>query len=384
MKPSLLLPWWRRQTLILQLRLLVLALCLGSLLAWQGLQALRVPDGLGPPGVAPGDRHSLLVGLALAGLAWLLAGRLLARALAPLQRLSGFARGLARWPGQQLEAEPGSPELDELQAALNLASARLGEQIEALSQSDARLQATVAAVPEALIGLDDEGRILMTNPALQRVFGLRPEQALGARFSRLMPGWDEPRLRRAAAGGILVPGTRSRVLRVEAQARRVDGTDFPACLALTETPEGGPLRYLGTVRDATEERAALAPLELAARALAAIDAGVLIVELRRGAEGRVEDPIVHLNAAAAAQTGGEAWDLIGQRCLALCRPEGAPADAEALWQALQAGPLSLALRPPGGRADRPPLRLRLQALDGAPGPASPGVLMHAVGTLGGG
>lgn len=355
----------------LQRQLLVLLLTL-NLLALLAIQGLLAPVRTAWPA---------LIGLAglnvLAGLLWL------HRALLPLRRLLRFARGLGQWPGTQLDTPPGSREVQALQQALNAASLKLGQQLEAQRASEERIQAILASVPDAMLGLDAEGCIVQANPALTRVFGLAPQDAVGQPLGSLLPGWDAAALRRVARGGIHVSGSSNRMVREAVQARRIDGTAFPVSLALTALPEGGPLRYTCLVHDATEDRAAQLSLEQAARALAALPAGVLLLRLQPRPDGGMDERIVQINPSAAQRLGREAWDLIGEPCLDLARPgdPGTPADAAALAAALGRGPLTLRLLSCNGSS----LGLHLETLppdeDGpAQAPDASGPLL-AVGLL---
>jgi PAS domain S-box-containing protein len=126
------------------------------------------------------------------------------------------------------------------------------EREEALRKSEDRLRATVEAAIDCILGVDAEGRILELNPAAERCFGLRREQALGRPLGDLLilerhgPDHHRGPARWAAARAAAFLGQR-----IEVTGRRADGSEFPAelALALAHGPEGAI--FVGYLRDIT-------------------------------------------------------------------------------------------------------------------------------------
>jgi len=131
------------------------------------------------------------------------------------------------------------------------------EREEALRKSEDRLQAVVAASLDCIIGMDAEGRIIQFNPAAEQCFGYQPGEALGQSLAELI---IPERYRAAHRQGL----DRHQSIgygpylgqRVEVTARRADGSEFPAELAVTlaQGPEG-PI-YIGYLRDISARRQA--------------------------------------------------------------------------------------------------------------------------------
>ena len=135
---------------------------------------------------------------------------------------------------------------------------------EAIARSENRLRATVEAALDCIIAMDGEGVIRAFNPAAEACFGYRAAEVVGRTLAdTLIP----ERFRAAHVAGL------ARYLdsghgpfighRVEVVARRADGEEFPAelAIAVAEGPEGrlfvGYLRDITTAKRAEEEGARL-------------------------------------------------------------------------------------------------------------------------------
>jgi PAS domain S-box-containing protein len=111
-----------------------------------------------------------------------------------------------------------------------------------LRDSETRSSAVVARSLEAIVTFDPRGRVQSFNPAAERLFGYRPEAATGLPLETLiLPPGDQPSAERRMGH------------RLEQRARRADGSEFPAEVAIVETEGGG---MVGFVRDLTEQKAA--------------------------------------------------------------------------------------------------------------------------------
>lgn len=112
------------------------------------------------------------------------------------------------------------------------------------------------AAPDAMVGIDQTGKMLLVNGQAEKLFGYLREDLLGEsveilvpeRFRSLHPGhrltyFDEPRTRPMGAG-------------LELFGLCHDGTEFPAEISLSSiTTEGGRLG-MAAIRDVTDRRAA--------------------------------------------------------------------------------------------------------------------------------
>ena len=125
----------------------------------------------------------------------------------------------------------------------------------ALRQSEERKAAIFASALDALITMDGKGTVVEWNPAAERVFGYRREDAIGREIAGMI---IPPRLREAHRESLARflatgEGTLLRKL-VELPALRADGTEFPVELFVTRIQSEPPL-FTGFIRDITERRA---------------------------------------------------------------------------------------------------------------------------------
>ncbi len=110
------------------------------------------------------------------------------------------------------------------------------------------------AMVESMIVIDDRGIIEQVNKATTKMFGFQPRELLGRNISMLMGGADKARhdqyLDRYAQTG------RKRIIGVgrEVLATRKDGSTFPADIAVGEVRTADNVRYVGLIRDLTEQR----------------------------------------------------------------------------------------------------------------------------------
>jgi two-component system sensor kinase FixL len=110
------------------------------------------------------------------------------------------------------------------------------------------------AAVDAVILVDDSGRIGETNVSAQRLFGYSKDELLGTPASMLLgdaqrrtPG--SPPVGSASNGSFAAVGGGR-----EIEARRKDGSVFPAYLSLGQVPGADPPRFVGFVRDITPQR----------------------------------------------------------------------------------------------------------------------------------
>ncbi|MDT9594054.1 PAS domain S-box protein [Nocardioides zeae] len=107
----------------------------------------------------------------------------------------------------------------------------------------------VAAVPDAVVVVDDAGLIVLANPHVTEVFGWAEHEICGQPVEVLMP----PRFR------ALHPGRRGgysghRMDLLELRGHRKDGTEFPAEISLATIEEDGRRWVCATVRDITARK----------------------------------------------------------------------------------------------------------------------------------
>ncbi|MBX3600504.1 MAG: GGDEF domain-containing protein [Rubrivivax sp.] len=115
---------------------------------------------------------------------------------------------------------------------------------------------TLDRVSEAVVVIDESGRVRSVNAVAQRLFGWEAGELRGASVNRLMP----PR-HRHAHDGYLARYQSTGVAhvigrgRVEAGQRR-DGSQFPMHLTVSDISDPQATRFVGVIRDLTSDREA--------------------------------------------------------------------------------------------------------------------------------
>jgi two-component system sensor kinase FixL len=125
-----------------------------------------------------------------------------------------------------------------------------------LESREAHLQSILATVPSAMIVIDEHGIMQSFSAAAVRLFGWKPEEAIGRNVSTLMPNpyrdaHDSYLQRYLRTGERRIIG----IGRVVVGERR-DGSTFPMELAVGEMQSGGRRFFTGFVQDVTERQTA--------------------------------------------------------------------------------------------------------------------------------
>jgi len=123
-------------------------------------------------------------------------------------------------------------------------------------EGEARKAAVLETALDAIITIDHRGEVVEFNPAAERMFGYSRADVLGRDLAgRIIP----PRLRDAHHRGLAryLASGEGPVLgrRIEIEAIRGDGTEFPVELAICRVPAGGPPQFTAYLRDITERKA---------------------------------------------------------------------------------------------------------------------------------
>ncbi len=121
-------------------------------------------------------------------------------------------------------------------------------------ESEQRLKAAIVeASTDAILGLDEGGRILSWNPAAAAILGYEAEEALGRHYSLLFP----PDLERAGEVERIERTFRERgeLRNYATRRRRKDGREIQVILSRTalRNDEGELIGYSSILRDVTEE-----------------------------------------------------------------------------------------------------------------------------------
>ncbi|MBB4098694.1 PAS domain S-box protein [Sphingomonas kyeonggiensis] len=122
-----------------------------------------------------------------------------------------------------------------------------------LQASASQFRSILAAVPDAMVVINEAGKILSFSAAAEKLFGMREADVVGANVNCLMPSPDRERhddyIRRyLTTGEPRMIGIGGIVL-----GRRSDGTTFPMDLSVGEAVAEGGRVFIGFIRDLTEK-----------------------------------------------------------------------------------------------------------------------------------
>lgn len=126
----------------------------------------------------------------------------------------------------------------------------------ALGESERRFRTLVASAPDALVGADRDGRIVIVNEQTTALFGYTREELLAATVEDLLPA--DLRVAHAGHRAAYAVNARTRAMGsgLELAALRKDGTEFPVDVSLaTIDTDDGPV-VTAFVRDITERKRA--------------------------------------------------------------------------------------------------------------------------------
>lgn len=147
---------------------------------------------------------------------------------------------------------------------------RPGDGIDAsLLSGQERLRSVLEASLDAIIQINDEGRIVAFNQSAEAMFGYRAEEILGENVSLLMPSPDRERHDEYIARYLRTGERRIIGLNREVTGLRKDGTPIPIYISIAEI-EGPPRLFTGVLRNLSEIRRAREEVEKGARFLGTV------------------------------------------------------------------------------------------------------------------
>src|SRR6478609_1895141 len=123
------------------------------------------------------------------------------------------------------------------------------------SSLESRYRKLLHTVPDAILEVDQDGRITILNEAAEKIFGYSRGELLGLNVENLVPAamrGGHSQHRASYAGH---PKTRPMGTGLELQGQRKDGSLFPVEISLSPNWIEGSLHVIASVRDITERKA---------------------------------------------------------------------------------------------------------------------------------
>lgn len=171
-------------------------------------------------------------------------------------RLNGEVVGVVEFFTRDI----ATPDAD-LLATLSTVGTQLGQFIgrkrfeREVADEQRRTRAILDTALDAVIAMDHQGVITAFNPAAERAFGYRKEEAVGRELADLIIPPDLRPQHRAGLARHLATGEGPFLnRRVETRGFHADGHEFPIEVSIIRVSDEGPPRFTGFVRDLTERR----------------------------------------------------------------------------------------------------------------------------------
>jgi two-component system sensor kinase FixL len=169
-----------------------------------------------------------------------------------------------------------------------MASTRVGRQ---RRTSAAVLQALLDAAVDAIVTIDEKGEIVSFNRAAEQMFGYTQREAVGQPVHMLMP---EPyRSAHASLVQRYLDTGRKRIIGLgrEVQGIHSSGRVFPIWLSVGEALASDTRRFVGIIRDLSEERAAEQERHALEARLAHVGRFSLMGEMAAGIAHEINQPL---------------------------------------------------------------------------------------------
>jgi two-component system sensor kinase FixL len=164
----------------------------------------------------------------------------------------------------------------------------------------AELHALLDAAVDAIVVIDDGGKITTFNKAAERMFGYGAGDVIGQDISILMGEPDRAQhaghLARYRATG------EARIIGIgrDVQGRRVNGEMFPIALSVGEAADATGRRFVGILRDLSNQRAAEQRARSLEVRLAQVDRFNLMGEMAAGIAHEINQPLSAIATYAQA------------------------------------------------------------------------------------
>lgn len=196
---------------------------------------------------------------------------------------------------------------------------------------DQRFQAMLESAPDAMVLVGGDGVIRFVNQETQRMFGYERDELVGQRVEVLLPEDLRGRHVHHRAHYLEKPERRPMGAGRELEARRRDGSTFPAEISLSPMETDDGMLVTAAIRDITERR----HVEQVVRDRQARIESLLNHAMDAVVLTDLDGRVVEWNPAAERMFGRTAADVLGRRLQDFAMPPEAQARFRSLLQAAQ-------------------------------------------------
>jgi PAS domain S-box-containing protein len=131
----------------------------------------------------------------------------------------------------------------------------------ALRDSEARYRALADTASDAIMTIDETGKILFTNPAAKKIFGYQTADLVGSPVSKLVPEYSDSLAAASVSPGTDQPPGPAALKPITVCGVHQNGRELPLEISFGEVVTDGKRVFTAVVRDITERRHAEATLQ---------------------------------------------------------------------------------------------------------------------------
>lgn len=202
--------------------------------------------------------------------------------------------------------------------------------MELLLEGENILSAISTAVQDAIIMIDNEGKIIFWNNASVKIFGYTEHEVIGKNLHELLAPDRFRADHRIAFSRFQTSGKGAAIGKtLELYARHQNGLEFPIELSLSAIQIKNKWHAVGVIHDITERKKVEHELRKLSQAVEQSPVSIVITNL----DGNIE----YVNQKAGETTGYTKEELIGKNPRVLKSGETQPDEYEFLWSSITSG-----------------------------------------------